>query len=274
MVSPSLAEADVGKTDGTPGEEGSKTRQRNEPVEDLLTGSADLHVAENTPGKNEYDGEQWATGAIHVGEDLRSIALFSESSQRAGTTVDTRDTDGNDGDKNDNVHETVESFKTTVASSNNERRGVGTLRTEKIWIVRANEKTDECKTKNVKEGDTPENLTNSTRKRLERVLGLSSGETDKLGTREGKGSSDEYCAETLEPVSECTGVVPKSGTPVLIVLTVVRTATKNEDQGNDHEDDCCGQLQARRPEFFFGISQGTKDVDYDDENPEDGNPDT
>jgi len=38
VVSPSLAEANMGEADGAPGEESGKSRERDEPVEDNLTG--------------------------------------------------------------------------------------------------------------------------------------------------------------------------------------------------------------------------------------------
>lgn len=44
VVSPGLAEADMGEADGAPGEESSKTGQSNEPVEDSLTSRRQVHV--------------------------------------------------------------------------------------------------------------------------------------------------------------------------------------------------------------------------------------
>lgn len=274
VVSPGLTEADMSQANGTPSEQGSKTGQRDKPVEDDLTGRGNVHVCKGTPQKNEKDGEQRATGTIHVGESLGSIALLREGGEGTGATVDTGDTDRNDRDENDDVHEAVETGETTITTDDDEGRGIGATLTEKIRVVRANQKTDKGETEDVEEGDTPEDLTDGTRERLERVLCLSSGETDKLSTGEGEGSCDEDCAETLETVPEGTGVVPETGAPVFVVDTPVRTSTEDEDQGNDHEDDGGGQLEARGPELFLGISQRSENVDEDDKQPEDEHPNT
>jgi hypothetical protein len=120
VVSPSLAEANVGQADGAPGEESSKTRQSDEPVEDGLTGRGQVHVGKRTPHKNESNGVQRASSTVDVGEALGSVTLVCEGSKGTGTTVYTRDTDGDDGDENYNVHETVESNQSSVPASNDE----------------------------------------------------------------------------------------------------------------------------------------------------------
>lgn len=275
MVGPSLAETDVRQADGTPSKEGSKTRQGNEPVEDNDTSGGQVHVGETTPSEDEDNRPERTTGAVDVGKDLRSVALVSERGESTRTTVDTGDTNRYDGDENDNVHEAIEADETSVLGSNDERRGVGlaTLSSEQTLIVVPDEQTDKGKTEDVEKGDTPENLTNSTRKRLEGVLGLSSGKTDQLSSGEGEGGSDEDGAETLEAVVERARVVPSAGTPVLTVDTFAWASTANEDKRDDHEDDSRTELQARRPEFFLGVTQRSEDVDENDEDPENGNED-
>jgi hypothetical protein len=273
VVSPSLAETDVGKADGAPSEEGSKTGQSDEPVKDRLTSRSKVHVAKHTPAKNKEDREKRATRAIDVGEHLGSVALVGKSRQSTGTSVDTRHTDRDNGDENDNVHEAVKSLETTITRGNDEWRSISTFGTEKILVVGADKKTDEGKTKNVEKSDSPEDLSDGTWKRFEGVLGLGSSQTNKLSTGESKGSGDEDRAEALEAVSEGTGVIPETGSPVLVVDAVVGTSTKHKDQGDDHEDDCRRELQARGPELFFSVTQGTENVDDDDEKPEYGDPD-
>ena len=121
VIGPSLAETDVGHADGSPSEEGSKTGQGNEPVKDRCTSGSQVHVAESTPCKDENDGEQRTSRAVHVGEDLGGITLISESGKGTRSTVDTRDTDGDDGDENDNVHVRVESIEASILARNDER---------------------------------------------------------------------------------------------------------------------------------------------------------
>jgi len=273
VVSPGLTETDVSKADGAPGEEGSKTRQVEQPGEDDLTGGDKVHVGESTPNEDEDDGPERTARLVDVGEDLGSVTLISKRSQGTRATVDTRHTNGDDGDENDNVHEAVETDQTSILGSNDERRGVGAAATEQTLVVRANEKTNEGKTKDVEQGDTPENLSDGTRERLQRVGSLGSSQTDQLGSGERESSSDEDGAETLEAVVESTRVVPETGAPVLVVDTTAGTSTKNQDKGDDHEDDGGRELQARRPEFFLGITEYSENVNDDDEDPENGHPD-
>lgn len=199
MISPSLTEADMRQANGSPSEERSKTRQSDEPVEDDFTSSSQVHVTETAPCKNEDDRPERTSGAINVGEELGRITLVGKSSEGTRSTVNTRYTDGNDGDENDNVHERIITLQTGILASNDERRGVGTtsLSSEKALVIRADEQTDEEETEDVEpgysvstkriktkrhvmylQGNSPENLTNRTRERLERIRGLSSGQTN------------------------------------------------------------------------------------------------
>jgi hypothetical protein len=272
VVSPRLAETDVGQADGAPGEEGGKTGKSDQPVENSHTSRGHPHVSETTPQKDECDGVEGTTRAVDVVEDLGSITLVGKRSEGTRSTVYTRHTNGNNGDKNDNIHEAVKTNETGVLGSNDERRSVGSITssTEQTLVVVPDQKTDKGKTEDVEESDTPEDLTNSTGKRLERVLCLSSGKTDQFGSGEGKGGSDEDGAESLEAVVEGTWIVPGTGTPVLGVDTIARASTANKNQSDNHEDDGRGELEARRPEFFFSVSKRSEDVDQNDEYPEDG----
>jgi hypothetical protein len=262
VVSPGLAEADMGEADGAPGEESSKTGQSNEPVEDSLTSRRQVHVGKRTPHENEGNRVQRASGTVDVGEALGSVTLVGKSSEGSRTTVYTRDTDGDDGDENDNVHETVKSNQSSVLASNDEGGGVGIGRgAHQTIVVGGNKKSDKGETEDVEQGDSPKDLTDSTRKGLQRVLSLSGSETNKFGTREGESGGDEYSAETLEAVLESARVVPSTSSPVFRVHAIAGTSSEDQDQGNDHEDDGGTQLDTRRPELFFGISQGAPDVD-------------
>lgn len=92
------------------------------------------------------------------------------------------------------------------------------------------------------QSDSPEDLTDSTRERLEGVLGFGGCETDKLSSREGEGSGDENTAETLESTTESTWVVPSACTPVFAVQAALGTTAEYENERDDHEDDGGGEL--------------------------------
>jgi len=125
--------------------------------------------------------------------------------------------------------------------------------------------TNEGETKDVEQGDSPEDLTDSTGKGLQRVLSLRGSETNKFGSGEGESCGNEDGAESLEAVGEGTGAVPGTRSPVFRVHAVAGSSTENQDQGDDHENDGCTKLDTRRPEFFFGVSQGTPNVDETNE---------
>jgi hypothetical protein len=67
---------------------------------------------------------------------------------------------------------------------------------------------------------------------------------------------------------ESSGVVPKLGSPVLIVNTVAWTSSTDEDDGDNHEDDSGRKFQQSGPELFLGVSKGSEDVDYDNDSKE------
>lgn len=123
------------------------------------------------------------------------------------------------------------------------------------------------------QSDTPEDLLDGTGESLGGVLGLGSGETDKLSTGEREGGGDEDGAETTEAVLESSRVVPQSVTPVLAELAIGGTTTADEDEGNEHEDDDGSELEAGTPELLLGVAQSTKDVDDDGDDPEERDPD-
>lgn len=123
------------------------------------------------------------------------------------------------------------------------------------------------------QSDTPEDLLDSTGQRLGGVGRLGGGETDQLSSGVGKGGGDEDGAEATEAVLEGARIIPESVAPVLVVLAARGATTADQDQGDDHKDDGSCELEARTPKLFLGVSQGTENVDEDDEKPEDGDPD-
>ena len=96
--------------------------------------------------------------------------MLSQGSQGSGATVDAGDTDGDDRDEDDNVHEAVVAFQASVLNRQDERAG-----TLGIWVVGveetivggADEKADKCETQDVEESDSPEDLLNGRWKSLD-----------------------------------------------------------------------------------------------------------
>jgi len=248
LSGPSLAEANVGKADRTPSEKSRETRKSQEPVKDLSTLGIKVDESDETHENVDSDGNKGAATTIDVGEHLGSISVLSHGSQGTGATVNARHTKRKNGDKDNDVHEVGETSKTGVLADKHERRGLGVGVTGNVESVISglDKKADEEETKNEEEGDTPENLLDSTRESLGGVLRLSSGETNKLSTGKRESSSDEDRAESLETVLEGTGVLsPVACAPVLVVSTVGRTATTDEDKRDEHKSNSSSELEAR-----------------------------
>jgi len=248
LKSPSLAETNVSKADGAPGEESSKTGKREEPVEDNLSVSVQSNVCQSTSKQVNSNGWKRTSRLVNEGEDLWCVTFLSQSSEGTGATVDARDTNGQDGNQDDSIDEVVETVETGVLDSQHKWRGtvgVWIVSTDESVIIGSNEETDQEETEDEEESDTPENLLDSTWKSLDWVGRLSSCKTDQLGTREGESCSDEHGTETTETVVEGSWVIPCAGTPILAVTSTGWSTTANEDDSSDHEDNNSSKLQAR-----------------------------
>ena len=81
------------KTDGAPGEESGQPRQRLEPVENNDTSTSKGDVGKRGPSENKDSRPQRTASLVDISEDFGSIALLSQCSQCARSTVDTRETD-------------------------------------------------------------------------------------------------------------------------------------------------------------------------------------
>ncbi|KAI6768730.1 hypothetical protein HG531_010919 [Fusarium graminearum] len=248
LSGPSLTETNVGNADGTP---------------DLSSLGVKVDKGDETHEDVDEDGDEGTATTVNVSEHLGGISVLSHGSQGTGTTVNTRHTKRQNRHENDDVHEVVETVKTSILANEDKGRclGVGVSGNVESLISGLDKKTNEGKAENVEESNTPENLLDGTGEGLGRVLRLGSGETNQL--------------KSLEAVLESTGVlVPKPTTPVLVVAAVVGTTTTNQDNRNEHEGDGSSKLQAGRPKLFLSITDTTKDVDDDNGNEEDGNEDS
>lgn len=123
-------------------------------------------------------------------------------------------------------------------------------------------------------GDTPEGVLDGRGHGLAGVGGLGGSKADELGTSKRKGSSDEHGTDTLEAVGKCTGVLPQGATDVVVKVTSRGATAADADNADNQENDDHSKLEARRPEFFLGISKSAENGEEDDNGPEDGDPDT
>jgi hypothetical protein len=163
----------------------------------------------------------------------------------------------------------VEAIQLSVGGSNDERRGRCATTVEKTLLGVWNQQTDEHEGEDIEEGNTPEDLLDSTGQLLSWVGRLSSGKTDELSTRERESSRDESCTNTLEAAGKGTRVVPQASAVVFVIWSARLTTAKDKHERNDHEDDNGGQLKAGRPEFFFTVAENAKDIDNDQSDEED-----
>jgi len=74
---PCHTEADVGKTDTAVNEENGKTRQRKEPVEDLVTVVGQVDECEAAEEKLHNDYVDGATLLVNLGEELGGHACIT-----------------------------------------------------------------------------------------------------------------------------------------------------------------------------------------------------
>jgi hypothetical protein len=264
VVLPRVPEADVGEADAAPGEEGGETGEGLQPVEGDGAAGGQGHESQGGPGDDEQGREERTAGAVNVAEEPGGVTLLGKRAERAGTTVDTGETDGDDGKHDDDVGEVGEADDTGPLGDDDERRGghvdVAAV-SEKSGVVVVDEETDEGEGQDVEEGDTPEDLLDRRGERLAGVLGFGCSETDELSSGEGEGGRDEHTAEADE-CGERAGVLPPLATLVfreavkvvsnrsivsnwrsLCLLSVGGTATANEDDTHEQEDNDCGELQ-------------------------------
>jgi hypothetical protein len=148
---PRLAESNVGKADGTPSKESSETRQGQEPVENDWTRGVKVDVCKSSENEDKENGPEWATGAIDVGEERGSVTLLSKGDQCTRSSLNTGDTNGNDRDHNDNIHEVVESDESSILANDDEWRGRAVTITgaNESLIIRPDEETNEEQTEDI-----------------------------------------------------------------------------------------------------------------------------
>lgn len=240
VVFPGFTESNVSYTDRAPSKEGGETGNREQPREDDGTSGAKTDKGNKTKENNDNDREQRSARFINVCEDLRRISLLRKCSKSSRASINGGDTDGHDGDKDDQIHKVVKSVKASVFTDEHKRRCLGVIVSTGIqqrWVRVIDKQADEEETQDIEEGDSPEDLFDGAGHSLDGIARLCCSKTDKFSTGKGERSRDEDGAESLEAVLKGTWVVPVAGTPVLIVSAARGAAAANKNQGNDHEDD-------------------------------------
>jgi hypothetical protein len=199
VILPCIPETNVGEANTAPGEECSQTGKRLKPVESDGSTSVQGHEGERRPKEDEDSGPQGSASAVNVREEARSITLLSKRTQCTRATVDTRETDGNDRQHDDDVGKVGESDNASALGNNDEGRGLdideGAIAKE-IGVVMFDEQTDESERQDIEESNAPEDLLDRRGQRPRRVLRFSSSKTDELSARERKCSGDKDATES------------------------------------------------------------------------------
>lgn len=113
--------------------------------------------------------------------------------------------DGENGDHDYGVHDTVESFDACVTNSDDEGRRTGieaALVGDEALIGVGDQQAYNCDSEDIEDGDAPENLFDSGRKCLRGVLCFSCCQTNKFCSRETKCCYDKDIAEPFEAIVE------------------------------------------------------------------------
>lgn len=265
------AHADMGKADGTPDEQETKTGKSKEPAEDLTTLRSSANVGKEAEGDLESDTVERATSGIDVLEEVGSHVALRHSLDGAGGTESARVGDREDGNSDNSVHNAGEDLDTGILDSENEGRGlgVGTAGTQETRVVGGEDKTDDEQVENVEDGNSPEDLLASHGDRTAGIGRLSSSQTNHLSTTEGEGSDNEDGAETLE-AGESTRVVPVLNTDVALVTDT----TAVDDNTEDDEANTGADLDDGENKLNLTVTADTKDLDNHKDDEEDGDPDS
>lgn len=201
---PRAAVADVGQVDGCPCEERRERGQGQEPVEGNSSLWCQGDVCEESEDQRKGQGNVWATVLVNAGEDLWCHAVESQSLDGTGGSVGTGVGDGDDGKSDDGVEDVWHDGNVGEGAGADHWGvlGVGSGCALEGWVIRWDDEAEDEERDDVEDGNTPEDLLGGLWKGLSRVVGLSSGETNQLGTSEGESGGDEDGAPSLESVAE------------------------------------------------------------------------
>lgn len=221
VVLPCVPETDMGEANAAPGEECCQTGKRLKPVEGDRSTGIKSHEGKRRPCEDEDGGPQRSASTVDIGEEAGSVALLSERTQCTRATVNTRETNGDNRQHDDDVGEVGESNDTGALGNDDEWRRfhINHAAAQELRVGVLDEQTHKSERQDVEECDAPENLLDRGGQRSRRVFGLGSSEADELSTREREGSSDENSTETNK-VGKCAWVRPRFASLISIVTGV------------------------------------------------------
>ena len=246
LRAPGVDEVDVGDEKGDPGEQAEDGDEVDKVPEDGLGVVRDVHVREKTEGGGEPQGVDGDAAAVGFGEDLGGFAFSGEAVQGSGGDVQVGVGRGEDEEQDGAVEDTREVRDAGQFDGDDEGRcggggGVSPAVKSKLLGVVGNQHAEKEDGEHVEDEDSVKGQLDGARDGLARVLRLSDGDTDKLGTQICKSGRYHCRPETEETTSitlfdvwfESTGLLPVSEPlPVL-----VGTASKGQDQGQQDETD-------------------------------------
>ena len=199
----SLDEVDVGDEDGDPGQNTEDGGQVDKVLEHLAGVIRDVH--EGQEGEDGADDERRPgyTAAISLLEDGGGGLVTGKSVEGTAGNVQIGVGGGENEDENTSVDDVGEDLDTGELGGDDERGGVGTgtglvVGEGELLGVVGYDHTDEEDTETVEEEDSVEGELDGLGDAASGVLRFACSNTDKLGTKVGKGGVDEHTPETEE----------------------------------------------------------------------------
>jgi len=261
----------MGKADGTPDEEETKTSKGQEPAKDLHTLRGGANVGKETEADLKENTVEGAALGVNVLEEVGGHVALSHSLNGSGRAEGAGVGDREDSNGDDSVHNAREDLDTSILDSKNEGRGlgVGTAGTHETLVVGGEDETDNEQVEDVEDGNSPEDLLASHGDRSAGVGRLSGSKTNHLSTTEGESSDDKDSTETLE-AGESTRVAPVLGANVALVANT----TTVDDNTEDDETNTGADLDDGEHKLDLTISSNTEELDTNESDKEDTDPDS
>jgi hypothetical protein len=117
-----------------------------------VTSRHNVDVCQRSPKENRNHGPEGTRRFVDVGEDGGGVSSLSEGCESSRAGVDARQTNGEDGNANGDIHEVVQTPDTGILEGDDERRGGSTTTTEKSRLIVTDEETNDGEGANVDEG--------------------------------------------------------------------------------------------------------------------------
>lgn len=266
--------------------------QKRDPGQETKNGGKVDKVAENNLGvicgvheggaaEQGRDTQSWNghTSLVSPAEDLGSVALLGETVKGTGSNVQIR-VGGTEGEEEDTgVQDGREVLDAGDLDGDNKRRGGRTsgcaVSEGELLGVVGDKHAEEEDGQAVEEQDPVEGELDGAGNGLARVLRLTDGHTNQLGTKVGEDGVDQGAPKTVEFASAAFSVGRLKCTRVLVVLETgsrARTSTDSKEKREDNHTDNGNDLYRTQPELKFTEELDTEVVDGADCDEENRNP--